>query len=169
MIRCALASRWRGGCRPSFPLQAAPPSEQGFDHDRRVPNLGRRPISPCFARLVQSKTPARWAAVCKAFAPQLLDSQTRVAAIANNSFIPYFIPIHMFSMLIFTNFCSANVYRAPPLCPPGSCATAGSSFTSQEERASLSPNQMSPTAPRKSRQRLTGPVIKVIMQYLNKH
>lgn len=147
MIRCALASRWRGGCRPSFPLQAAPPSEQGFDHDHRVPNLGRRPISPCFARLVQSKTPA----------------------IANNSFIPYFIPIHMFSMLIFTNFCSANVYRAPPLCPPGSCATAGSSFTSQEETASLSPNQMSPTAPRKSRQRLTGPVIKVIMQYLNKH
>lgn len=104
MIRCALASRWRGGCRPSFPLQAAPPSEQGFDHDHRVPNLGRRPISPCFARLVQSKTPARWAAVCKAFAPRLLGSQTRVAAIANNSFIPYFIPIHMFSMLIFTNF-----------------------------------------------------------------
>lgn len=119
MIRCALASRWRGGCRPSFPLQAAPPSEQGFDRDRPVPNLGRRPISPCFARLVESKTPARWAAVCKAFAPRLLGSQTRVAAIANNSFIPYFIPIHMFSMLIFTNFCSANVYRAPPRVPLG--------------------------------------------------
>lgn len=168
MIRCALASRWRGGCRPSFPLQAAPPSEQGFDRDRPVPNLGRRPISPCFARLVQSKTPARWAAVCKAFAPRLLGSQTRVAAIANNSFIPYFIPIHVFDV-DFHQLLFNKRLLSTSSCPPGSCATAGSSFTSQEERASLSPNQMSPTAPRKSRQRLTGPVIKVIMQYLNKH